>query len=549
MDNKFILYKQNNKSKLNMKNHYSLKKNLTLNFFILFFCFIQSNIFSQTYNYTTYNNTNSGIGFNSVSDIEIDNNGSLWLSSWYNNGGSGISKFDGTSWTNYNTNNQQGTNSIHKIEFSTGTLQGWVSVFATTIVNFANGTQTTINSNHNYSTNILTIEIPINAINFQIDYYIEDPSVSVNMNFYNLSNNNIIHQEIFSGTMNKEYDYVFFTNIGTNQVTDISIDNLNNKWIASSQNGLSKFDNYNWTNFNTSNSSIPSNSINCIATDANNNVWIATNQGLTKFNGTTWITYNTSNSSLTTNQINSVAIDNSNVLWLTTGSPFSNSQLISFTNNIWTIYNYSGGIGRILKIDNNNTIYTNSYWGFSKFENLNWTHYRFDYTNSPTCLLSCQVEAIEKNLNGDIFAGLFSECTSGGLQNFSSCTSFNSFLPPNFENITEIKRDNNNNIWVGSLNGGLLKMTPNNLGLEEVSSVKKLLIYPNPTKNTFTIKNIENDFSNFEYKIIDLTGRIIKNGKSKFNEQINIENLTSGNYIIQIETEDRKIATEKLIKN
>ena len=532
-----------------MKNYYSLKKNLTLNFFILFFCFIQSNIFSQTYNYTTYNNTNSGIGFNSVSDIEIENNGTLWLSSSYYNGASGISKFDGTNWTNYNTNNQQGTNSIHKIEFSTGTLQSWVSVHATTIVNFANGTQTTINSNHNRSTNILTIEIPINAINFQIDYYIEDPSVSVNMNFYNLSNNNIIHQEIFSETRNKEYDYVFFTNIGTNQVTDISIDNLNNKWIASSQNGLSKFDNYNWTNYNISNSSIPSNSINCIATDANNNIWIATNQGLTKFNGTTWITYNTSNSSLTTNQINSVAIDNSNVLWLTTGSPFSNSQLISFTNNIWTIYNYSGGIGRILKIDNNNTIYTNSYWGFSKFENLNWTHYRFDYTNSPTCLLSCQVEAIEKNLNGDIFAGLFSECASGGLQNFSSCTSFNSFLPPNFENITEIKRDNNNNIWVGSLNGGLLKMTPNNLGLEEVSSVKKLLIYPNPTKNTFTIKNIENDFSNFEYKIIDLTGRIIKNGKSKYNEQINIENLTSGNYIIQIETEDRKIATEKLIKN
>ena len=92
-------------------------------------------------------------------------------------------------------------------------------------------------------------------------------------------------------------------------------------------------------------------------------------------------------------------------------------------------------------------------------------------------------------------------------------------------------------------------MSLNNLGLEEVSSVKKLLIYPNPTKSTFTINNIENAFSNFEYKIIDLTGRFIKNGKSKFSEQVNIESLTSGNYIIQIETENGEKFTEKLIKN
>lgn len=527
-----------------MKNYYSLKKNLTLNFFILFFCFIQSNIFSQTYNYTTYNNTNSGIGFNSVSDIEIENNGTLWLSSSYNNGGSGISKFDGTNWTNYNTNNQQGTNSIHKIEFSTGTLQSWVSVHATTIVNFANGTQTTINSNHNRSTNILTIEIPINAINFQIDYYIEDPSVSVNMNFYNLSNNNIIHQEIFSKTRDKEYDYVFFTNIGTNQVTDISIDNLNNKWIASSQNGLSKFDNYNWTNYNISNSSIPSNSINCIATDANNNVWIATNQGLTKFNGTTWITYNTSNSGISTNSINSVMVDDLNNIWLN-----SSNKLIKFDGSTWSIYtdNTSLHLRSILKIKNN-IVYLNGANGLIKFENNLFNH--FSYFNNSLCLIDCQIEDIDFDNQNNLWVGYFQECSNAGLQNFTNCTSYfstNSGLPEN--NIFSLKIDNSNNIWIGTYSSGLVKMSLNNLGLEEVSSVKKLLIYPNPSKNTFTINNIENAFSDFEYKIIDLAGRIIKNGKSKFNEQINIENLTSGNYIIQIETEDRKIATEKLIKN
>ena len=54
---------------------------------------------------------------------------------------------------------------------------------------------------------------------------------------------------------------------------------------------------------------------------------------------------------------------------------------------------------------------------------------------------------------------------------------------------------------------------------------------------------------NFKYKIFDLTGRNIISGNSKFNEQINVENLTIGNYIIQLETENGQKSTKKLIKN
>ena len=77
---------------------------------------------------------------------------------------------------------------------------------------------------------------------------------------------------------------------------------------------------------------------------------------------------------------------------------------------------------------------------------------------------------------------------------------------------------------------------------------KKTLIYPNPTRNYITIQNKENLTENFYYKIIDLTGRIVNIGKSKFNEQINIENFTNGNYIIQIETKNGEKSSTKLIK-
>ncbi|SFA72388.1 Por secretion system C-terminal sorting domain-containing protein [Flavobacterium swingsii] len=94
----------------------------------------------------------------------------------------------------------------------------------------------------------------------------------------------------------------------------------------------------------------------------------------------------------------------------------------------------------------------------------------------------------------------------------------------------------------------IVKLSPENLSISE-HDASKFSIYPNPTNNYIKIQNKENSTANFDYKIIDLIGRIIKIGKSKFNEQINIESLTNGNYIIQVETENGKKTTKKLIKN
>ena len=427
-----------------MNNYYifkktSLKKSLKLNFIIIFFCIIQGNIFSQTYNFETFNNSNSGIGFNSVSDIEIDNNGALWLSSWYYNGGNGVTKFDGTNWSNYNTSN--------------------------------------------------------------------------------------------SGIID-------------NKIIDIEIDNLNRKWFGSWQNGISKLEGIIWTNFTTSNSQLPSNTINDISIDNLNNIWIATNQGLTKYNGTTWTTYNTTNSGISTNSIKSVMVDELNNIWVN-----SSNKLIKFDGSNWSIYtdNTSLYFGSILKIENN-IVYLNGGNGLIKFENNLFNH--FSYFNKSLCLIDCVIADIDFDNQNNLWFGYASECSNAGLQNFTNCTSYfstNSGLPEN--NISSLKIDNSNNIWIGTYFSGLVKMSLSNLGLEDLSSVKKLFIYPNPAKNRFTINSNENGLDNFEYKIIDLTGKIIEIGKSKFNEQINIKNLTNGNYIIQLETENGKITTEKLIKN
>ena len=73
-------------------------------------------------------------------------------------------------------------------------------------------------------------------------------------------------------------------------------------------------------------------------------------------------------------------------------------------------------------------------------------------------------------------------------------------------------------------------------------------VAPNPSKNFITIENRANSTGNFEYQILDITGRIITKGKSVFNESINTENLTNGNYIIKISNDSNEVAFKKFIK-
>jgi hypothetical protein len=77
----------------------------------------------------------------------------------------------------------------------------------------------------------------------------------------------------------------------------------------------------------------------------------------------------------------------------------------------------------------------------------------------------------------------------------------------------------------------------------------KIAIYPNPTSDYITIQNTENQTESLNFKIIDLTGRVLKSDSINNNEKINVEELISGNYIVQIQNESNKIISRKLSIN
>lgn len=86
------------------------------------------------------------------------------------------------------------------------------------------------------------------------------------------------------------------------------------------------------------------------------------------------------------------------------------------------------------------------------------------------------------------------------------------------------------------------------LDTQEFEFKTELKVYPNPSSQFITVASNENTTEDFHYSIIDFLGRTVSQGNSKVNQQINIENLTSGNYIIEIKNNKGEISRMKLVK-
>jgi uncharacterized delta-60 repeat protein len=134
--------------------------------------------------------------------------------------------------------------------------------------------------------------------------------------------------------------------------------------------------------------------------------------------------------------------------------------------------------------------------------------------------------------------------------------------PPN----TSVRADNLNNIFItnsGSLvvaysgssathgsSAYLARFTGAFLGVEsampQVSN--QMILYPNPANQSFSVQNIKNNDDRFDYKVYDVSGKIITKGTALYNQSINVQHLRTGSYIVQISNEDGRKHSLKLLK-
>ena len=114
-----------------------------------------------------------------------------------------------------------------------------------------------------------------------------------------------------------------------------------------------------------------------------------------------------------------------------------------------------------------------------------------------------------------------------------------------FNGITWIEQTHD---WAGN-NFDIVNSVCTNLGISELENKSfNINIFPLPASENITVQNYQKLTGNIIYKIYDIMGRIIKSDKSAYNEAIMINELTPGNYLIQIIDESAQILTKKIIK-
>ncbi|MDP3580315.1 MAG: PEGA domain-containing protein [Ignavibacteria bacterium] len=218
--------------------------------------------------------------------------------------------------------------------------------------------------------------------------------ISTNIGVYVLENNSIV-------------DYSL--NLADQSFKIIAIGKSGTVWAATNI-GLCKLEGNNWTVYNTSNSGIKDNYVNCIAIDRDGKVWAGpTTYGISVYDGKLWTTYSTSNINLPNvgAGVLSLHISDDGKVWAgTCRSPNPNGPLICFDGSSWSFA-------------------ANNKFGSLVFQSIN-------------------------SSNGNVF---FGAKTGLGILNKDGSTKFITYgnICIDYLWINALTFDNNGDLWVGTL--------------------------------------------------------------------------------------------------
>ncbi|MCX6143539.1 MAG: T9SS type A sorting domain-containing protein [Ignavibacteriales bacterium] len=159
------------------------------------------------------------------------------------------------------------------------------------------------------------------------------------------------------------------------QITALAVDRNNTLWIG--EYGLTKYDGITKTNFNTSNSPIPTNSVSDIKLDSKGNVWFPSGPNLVKFDGLNWTVYPCN---FAVSAIYRFEIDPDDVIWMAS----LGDGLIKFDGRSWKKYRLSnaGLLGQTISsfaLDARGNRWITCIGGSNaqliRFDGMSWTYF------------------------------------------------------------------------------------------------------------------------------------------------------------------------------
>ena len=303
---------------------YIMKSKFTfLGIMVLFAIFDFDLTNAQTFtNYTVTSNSNT-LASNFVNAIAIDAQGNKWFGTDH-----GVSKFDGSDWTNYTTSDGLASNNVNAIAID---AQGnkWIGTNGGGVSKFDGNTWTTYTTSDGLAGNV------VDAI--AIDTY-------GNKWFGSRDGDYGGGITKFDGSTWTTYKNPYFplTHFVTDWVMAIGIDADGNKWTVNmdihGSGHLSKFDGTTWTTYSAADGTV-GNDVTSIAFDTHGNKWFGTANGVAEFDGTTWSHYTTADG-LAGSIVNAIAIDGNGNKWFGTWG----GGVAKFDGAIWTTYNTNDGL-------------------------------------------------------------------------------------------------------------------------------------------------------------------------------------------------------------
>jgi len=434
----------------------------------------------------TYNTSNSGIISNYVSNVSAT--GSIaWIGCY-----DGLSRFDGSSWTNFDFN-QTGlpTNRIWDIAIDGNDVKYFPTDLGEGLVRFDNAGWTT------------------------------DTAFDARMtsNLIAIDHNDHIRKGSFWDNQLKTYDglswqsYTLFNfPPAYNTMYSLCIDHLDNVWAGTEMKGLGKFDGVSWTVYDTSNSAIGYNTVSSIDEDSLGNLWLGNLIyftvgayhpvcGLRKFDGSSFTQFDTTNSAIISNEVSVVKCDHLDNVWFSTPLGLSKFDGAVFTDYSPANSPLPNSVIRCISIDLNNVVWVGTDSGMLSFDGAAWTLYNQG----------------------------------------------NSDLP--LDGVSAIKVDSYNNKWIafarvhplGDFEGyGVTVFNENgiqglSLSAGEQATTAETIVYPNPFSSSATLRLSGNSRSLKLLRVFDNTGRKVLERSFTGNETaIEREQLDQGMYFYSI---------------
>lgn len=341
-------------------------------------------------------------------------------------------------------------------------------------------------------------------------------------------------------------DYVIF-NIGNstlpnNSILSLAIDSSQILWVGT-KSGLCEIRSSKWINY----PNLKDYDINTIEIDEFNNKWLGTSEnGLIKLNGEKLHIYNTSNSGITSNSINAVLIDKTdNLKWL----GVENVGVCVYDDYSWYANNnvFNSGFGSVIQIEaeNNGTKWLTSQNGLYCVNGMQWAKYEYsslDTTLSISLINTLCIDYLNTLWMSDSFEGLFRFKNN----RWKVYTPDNSNIPET--GILSIHVSKDRTVWLGTVSSGIVSFKES---VENNSEAFGTVIKENVTlmiskNNGISYTLCKN--GKVKMDLCDMRGRILKTyvndykNKGTYFQHLNTEKFSNGVYLLRLKMGGQAIA-------